>query len=140
MHMPEPVGGTILLIDRSERLAKERASFEAAGFTVLVATTTEEGLQIVRTEHPNAVVSEVMLEKPDSGFVLGYHMKKDAALAQIPLILLSSIFQTTGTIIDLNSPESRQWIKADAYLERPVTPDHLIAKVTHLLQHPPTQN
>jgi hypothetical protein len=57
-------------------------------------------------------------------------------LANIPLILLSSVFQATGTMIDLNSPEARRWIKADAYLERPVAADHLVAKLSGLLQHP----
>ncbi|HEY3377603.1 MAG TPA: hypothetical protein VGL77_08915, partial [Armatimonadota bacterium] len=77
MSLPETMTGTILLIDRSERLAKQQAIFEKAGFTVLTATTTEEGMRLVRNERPDAVVSEVMLERPDAGFVFGYHMKKD---------------------------------------------------------------
>src|SRR5215208_6959066 len=118
MHEPQPISGTILVVDKSDRLPKQREMFEKVGFTVLTAGTTEEGLKMAREQHPDLVISEVMLEKPDAGFVLGYKMKKDAALADIPLVLLSSIFQKTGTVMDLNSPEARQWIKADAYLER----------------------
>jgi DNA-binding response OmpR family regulator len=136
MHIPEPVSGTVLLIDRNERLPKQRGIFEKAGFTVLAASSTEEGLKMARAQHPDLVVSEVMLEKPDAGFVLGYKMKADKELADIPLILLSSVFQTTGTIFDLNSPQARQWIKADVYMERPVTPDHLLASACSLLHCP----
>lgn len=136
MHVPEPITGTVLLVDRAEQVARQKAIFEKRGFTVMTATTADEGLKLARAHHPDIIVSEVMLEKPDAGFVLGYRMKKEAALADIPLVLLSSVFQATGTVIDMNSPESRQWIKADAYLERPVTPDHLLAKVCSLLHQP----
>lgn len=136
MHIPEPLHGKILLIDRAERLGQEQRLFEAAGLTVITAIDMEEGWQMIQQENPDIVLSEVMLEKPDAGFTLAYRMKKDNKLANIPLILLSSIFQTTGTILDMNSPSARKWIKADAYLERPVTPEHLVAKVSNMIhQH-----
>ena len=133
MHTPDPISGTVLVIDQDERLPKERRLFEEAGFNVVTATTAAEGLQKARELRPDLVMSEVMLEKPDAGFVLGYRMKADPALAAIPLVLMSSIFQQTGIVFDLNSPEERQWIKADAYLERPLSPERLIAKVRSLL-------
>ena len=136
MHTPEPMSGTILLIDRDERLSGQQAILEQAGFTVISATSAAAGWKLARTQKPDLVISEVMLEKPDSGFVLGYQLKSDPALASVPVMLLSSIFQHTGMIFDLNSPQGRQWIKADAYLERPVAPEHLVAKVRSLLQHP----
>ena len=137
MHTPEPMTGTILVIDREERLPRQQALLEQAGFTVLCATSAAAGLKLARARKPDLVLAEVMLEKPDAGFVLGYQLKTDPALATIPLVLLSSVFQHTGVIFDLNSPEARQWIKADAYLERPITPEHLIARLRGLLMHQP---
>jgi len=135
MLTPEVVSGTILLIDRSDRLAKEQQLFEQAGYTVLAANSTEEGLKLAQDRHPDMIVSEVMLERPDAGFTLAYRLRKDAELANIPLLLLSSVFQSTGTIIDLSTPIERQWIKADAYMERPVAPEQLLSRVTSLLFH-----
>ena len=135
MLTPETLSGTILLIDRNDRLAKEQKLFETAGFTVLAVSSAEDGWKLAHDHRPDLIVSEVMLEKPDAGFTLAYRLRKDAELAHTPLLLLSSIFQTTGTILDLNSPIERQWIKADAYLERPVAPEQLLAKVTSLLYH-----
>jgi CheY-like chemotaxis protein len=129
MRVQENITGTILIIDKNERLPREKSVFENAGFTVITAINAEEGIMKAREFHPDVVVSEVMLEKADSGFVLGYKMKQDEELKDIPLVLLSSIFAQTGKIFDLSSPESRRWIKADLYLERPVAPDRLIAKV-----------
>ncbi len=133
MHTPEPMSGTILLVDRDERLPGQRDVLEKEGFTVVTATSADDGMKKAREVHPDMVISEVMLEHPDAGFVLGYQLKSDPKLAGVPLILLSSVFQNTGTVFDLNSPQARQWIKADAYLERPITPDRLIARVRSVL-------
>ena len=135
MHTPETITGTIVLIDQEERLPQQQRLLEDAGFTVVSATTAAEGLAQARAAAPDLVIAEVMLEQPDAGFVLGYRMKADPALADVPLILLSSVFQRTGTVFDLNSPEGRQWIKADLYLERPVPPERLVSKVRGLLLH-----
>ena len=134
MHTPESITGTVLIVDREDQLSRQVSIFTEAGLHVLTATTAQEGLAVARAQHPDLVVAEVMLDRPDAGFVLGYDLKTDPELAGIPLVLLSSIFQRTGIIFDLNSPESRQWIKADAYLEQPVTPDRLLAKVRSLLK------
>jgi len=133
MHTPEPINATILVIDREDQLPREKALLEKVGFTVLTATTTEEGLALARAKSPNLVLSEVMLEKPDAGFVLGYRMKADPQLMHTPLVLLSSIFTQSGFVFDLSSPEARQWIKADDYLERPITPDRLEARLRSVL-------
>lgn len=44
MHTPEAIKGTVLLIDRAERLAGERQLFEGEGLRVMTATTAKEGL------------------------------------------------------------------------------------------------
>ena len=133
MHVPEPITGTVVLIDNTERLPLAQSVLEGEGFTVVVAQTMADGLALIRDRQPDAVVSEVMLETPDAGFVLAYRMKSDPALKEIPLILLSSVYQHTGILFDLNTPEARRWIKADAYLERPVAPERLVTKVRGLM-------
>lgn len=135
MHTPEPITGTILVIDHEERLPEEKAVLEGAGFTVVTAVTAADGLAQAQARCPDLVIADVVLEQPDAGFVLGYRMKKDPALAQVPLVLLSSVTQQTGIAFDLNSPEGRQWIKADLYLDRPVPPERLVSKVRGLLLH-----
>ena len=112
MHTPEPMTGTILLIDHDEQLPRQQAMLEQAGFTVISATAAAAGLHLARERKPDLVLAEVMLEKPDAGFVLGYRMKTDPALATVPLVLLSSVFQRTGAIFDLNSPHARQGSQA----------------------------
>ena len=135
MHTPEPISGTILVIGSDSRLPDEKTALEKAGFSVITAGTAADGLALARERQPDLVISDVMLEKADAGFVLSYQMKADPALAEVPLILLSSAFQQTGISFDLNSPEGRQWIKADLYIDRPVTPERLVGKVRGLLLH-----
>ncbi len=133
MHTPEQIHGTILVVDQGDQLAAERAMLQGVGFTVLTADSAEQGLAITREKRPDLVLSEVMLEKPDAGFVLGYRIKHDPELAAIPVVLLSSVFTKTGYVFDLSSPEARQWIKADAYIERPITGERLEARLRQVM-------
>jgi twitching motility two-component system response regulator PilH len=133
MHTPEPIHGTILVVDQGDQLGKEKAMLEQVGFTVLTADSVAQGVAMAREQRPDLVLSEVMLDKPDAGFVLGYRIKHDPNTADIPVVLLSSIFTKTGFVFDLSSPEARQWIKADAYIERPITNERLEARLRQVM-------
>ncbi len=135
MHTPEQISGTLLLIDRAERIAQETKALEDAGYIVISATSIAEGIEMALAQMPSMIVSEVMLDKPDDGFVFAYRLKKNEATANIPLLLLSSVFQKTGKVFDLNSAESRQWIKAEAYLDRPVTIERLVMRLQEMMSH-----
>ncbi len=135
MHTSEPMSGTILLVDRAERIAQETKALEDAGYIVISATSIDEGMKMTLEQKPSMIISEVMLDKPDDGFVFAYRLKKNEATAHIPLMLLSSVFQKTGKVFDLNSPESRQWIKAEEYLDRPVTTERLIMRLQEMMSH-----
>jgi len=135
MHTPELISGTVLLVDRAERIAQQTKELEDAGYIVISATSIEDGMKMALEQKPNMIVAEVMLGKPDAGFVFAYRLKKNEATANIPLMLLSSVFQKTGKVFDLNSPESRQWIKAEEYLDRPVTSERLITRLQEMMSH-----
>ena len=136
MHTPEQkTSGTVLLVDRAERIAQEAKELEDAGYTVISATSIAEGMKMSLEQKPSMIVAEVMLDKPDDGFVFAYRLKKNEVTANIPLMLLSSVFQKTGKVFDLNSPESRQWIKAEEYLDRPVTSERLVMRLQEMMSH-----
>lgn len=135
MHTPEQISGTLLLVDRSERIAQETKALEDAGYIVISATSIAEGMEMALAQKPGMIIAEVMLDKPDDGFVFAYRLKKNEATENIPLLLLSSVFQKTGKVFDLNSVESRQWIKAEAYLDRPVTTERLVMRLQEMMSH-----
>lgn len=79
----------LLLIDDSPTVLKIMSlSLIANGFAVRTAPTGASGLALARQEKPDAIILDVNL--PDiNGLELLAHLKQDAVLAQVPVLLLS---------------------------------------------------
>jgi len=82
---------TLLLVEDSkvQRIANERI-LHKAGYTVLNAADGEEALRVARESIPDLILLDMMLPKLDGPQVLRA-LKGDAAMAQIPVIALTSL-------------------------------------------------
>ncbi|MBT4941683.1 MAG: response regulator [Candidatus Magasanikbacteria bacterium] len=83
----------ILLIEDDTFLANiYKTKFEMEGFVVDVAENGELGLKEVQKRQPDLVLLDILLPKMD-GFTVLQHMKEDAELKNIPVILLTNLGQ-----------------------------------------------
>ena len=83
-------GERILVVDDDPLNRKlTTACLRKAGFDVAVAPTAEEALRIVRSEPPDAVLSDVRMVGM-TGVELRDAIRSHPELARIPVILLSS--------------------------------------------------
>lgn len=62
---------------------------ELAGFTVIPAVDGAQALALIRTAAPDVVVSDVVMPNLD-GFRLSEELRADAALAHIPVLLITN--------------------------------------------------
>ncbi|WP_109511625.1 response regulator [Pseudomonas ovata] len=104
-----------------------RRRLEKHGYLVKEAGTGGEGLELIDTEQPDALILDVNL--PDmSGFDIVRRLRADPFTALLPVIHVSAASIQTGDIITgLNAG-------ADAYLIHPVDPDVLLATLRTLLR------
>jgi DNA-binding response OmpR family regulator len=100
-------------------------SFESEGFNVLTAGDGLEGLEQIRSGHPDVVVLDIMMPKLDGMKVLR-ELNEDDELRGTPVILLSA--KATSLDIELG-------LKAGAadYVTKPCDPIDLIDRVRSLL-------
>ncbi|MBW4592227.1 MAG: response regulator [Brasilonema angustatum HA4187-MV1] len=84
----------ILLIDDEERLSEVvQTCLEIMGdWEVLSAGTAKEGLLKAKTEHPDAILLDVMMPDMD-GITLFRHLQQNRATQLIPVILLTAKMQ-----------------------------------------------
>lgn len=122
----------ILVVDDDLDIVEQvKAMMESDGHRVVGAYNLEEAEECLLTTIPDLVVVDLMMEHTDSGFVVCHHIRK--LYPDTPIIILTSVTAKTGLEFATGSPEFLSWMKADAFLDKPVRPEHLRSEVRRLL-------
>lgn len=123
---------TILVVDDdADYLYQVVFYLQKNGYRVITAESEKEALAILEKEQPDLAILDLMMENEDSGFTLAYRLKKK--YPAVPVIIATAVSSETGMNFGLHSEDDRQWIKADAYLEKGLRHDQLIAEVRKLI-------
>lgn len=119
----------ILFIDNDpDSLVANKIILEQAGFEVLFARDGKTGLEMTKHENPDLIVLDVIL--PDiNGFSICRELKEDPKYSAIPIILFTGLGAKPGGYTENISMQH----KADAFLEKPSTPQTILDKVNSLL-------
>lgn len=125
--------GKILLVDDDlDFLEMHRAILKNNGYDVLTATNGKEGMERIRTDMPDLIILDLMMEKHDAGFSFSRQVKSDPLFKKIPILMVTSVAEATGYRFSMN--EDGYWMKTDDFLDKPVMPDVLISRVEKLLK------
>ena len=122
----------VLLVDDDiDFLAIMKANLEASGYEVFTGETGAETGPLIDEHTPDIVVMDLMLEHYDTGFVVCYEIKKKRP--SLPVIICSAVEQEVGLVFDTATEEERAWIKADAFLAKPIRYEQLLGRIEKLL-------
>jgi CheY-like chemotaxis protein len=73
------------------------------------------------------------MEHYDSGFLLGRRIRQDPAMIAVPILMLSGVAAATGHKFGAEAAALKDWIKLDAFLDKPVTGRQLLKAVEEKL-------
>lgn len=115
----------ILLVDDNEDILEFISDFMDERYTTLKALNGQEALDILHQESVQLVITDIMM--PDmNGYELCGKIKNNLEYSHIPVILLTAKNTFQAKIEGLE-------IGADAYIEKPFSPQHLQLQVSNLL-------
>jgi DNA-binding response OmpR family regulator len=102
-----------------------RINFEIEGFDVISASDGLEGLERAGTDHPDVILSDIMMPRLD-GLQLLTRLKGNPATAHLPVVLLSAKAQRLEV-------DQGMALGADDYVTKPFDPLELLDRVNAAL-------
>jgi DNA-binding response OmpR family regulator len=126
----------ILIIDDDDDLVYAmRLPLEAVGYKVSRAASSDEGLRKVKEVHPDLIILDVMMETTTAGFQVSLMLRSSdpaseyKAYSKIPILMLTAIHSTTP----LRFGPDKEYLPVDTFIEKPIEPSVLLARVRELL-------
>ncbi len=117
----------ILLIEDEPDIAEVlQYNLEKEGFQVDLARRGDTGLEMVRKEHPDLILLDLMLPGVD-GLEVTRLLKRDPATAHLPIMMLTARGEEVDRIVGLE-------LGADDYISKPFSPRELILRIKAVLR------
>jgi len=102
------------------------------GYEVRTAQDSSEGMDRLKEAKPDLIILDVMMRTSQEGFELSRELKHNKNFKDIPILMLTGVKQKTGLDFKTTAGDE-SWLPVDEYLDKPVRPDVLLAKVEDLL-------
>jgi CheY-like chemotaxis protein len=126
----------ILIIDDDPDIVTAvRLSLESAGHQVASAGSGKDGLERLRSERPDLIILDVMMETHTEGFQLALKLHSPDPASEfrqykdIPILMLTAIHSTTP----LRYEPDIDYLPVDLFVDKPIDPKDLIGKVEWVL-------
>ena len=116
---------TILLIDDNKEILTFLSKDLQKDYVVFTAGNGREGLDIIENQSIQLIISDIKMPVMD-GFEFCKQLKSSLNCSHIPIILLTAKNTLQSKIQGLE-------VGADAYIEKPFSPEHLKAQIKNLL-------
>jgi formate transporter FocA len=124
---------TVMIVDDDlDFIELNAAILQQQGYDVVAARNGHEALQKMKDSRPDLVLLDVMMATPLEGVSVARKMQTDAALKDVPVIMISSIDSSQHASLlpdDVHIP-------IDAWISKPLDPDELMRMVRRYLPTP----
>ncbi len=132
--MARPEDKTILVVDDEPDVRHYLAAIlEDAGFTVQTAGDGEQALAMIQRQPPDFISLDLIMPRK-SGHKLLYELKKDPALARIPVLVVTAHARDelgSGNLKDLL--DNAVMSGPGTYLEKPINPLSYVRSIQRAL-------
>ncbi len=116
---------TILLVDDNKEILEFLSRDLRTEYVVFTARNGKEGLNIIESHSIQLIISDIKMPVMD-GLEFCNQLKSSLNCSHIPIILLTAKNTLQSKIQGLE-------VGADAYIEKPFSPEHLKAQIKNLL-------
>jgi phosphate regulon transcriptional regulator PhoB len=116
----------LVIDDERDIVALLRYHLEKAGFQCLEAMDGATALRLIREQHPDLLLLDLMLPGMD-GLEICRRLRQDATTARLPIVMLTAKAEEVDRVVGLE-------VGADDYVVKPFSPRELIARIRAILR------
>lgn len=109
---------------------------ESSLYEVVTASNPEEGREKLISEKPDLILLDIMMDSLFDGFSMCHTIKTSKEYKKfrdVPIIFVSAVKEKTGSRFQFKG-EDQGMVGPDDYIDKPVKPQDLIARVEKLLK------
>jgi two-component system response regulator VicR len=126
-RMIEDTKRIIYIEDELEMIDLVRLILNRKGYEVKGALGGQEGLDLIRSTHPDLVLLDLMMPDMD-GWEVYQQMKANEAMRDIPVIVITAKAQNIDKVLGVHIA------KVEDYISKPFSPQQLIDSVEKVLR------
>ena len=128
----------ILIIDDDPDFVETHAMvLRKAGYEVSAAPDGESGIARIRERRPDLVILDIMMRTEHEGFEVARRVREELELTELPILIISGIHGERPSPYRFAVDET--YLPADVWIDKPVEPAELVARVRAALNETPGQ-
>jgi CheY-like chemotaxis protein len=120
---------SVLVVDDDPVFVEAISVVLESRYTVRSAANGKEAVQRIGEAKPDLIVLDVMMDYLSEGFDVARKLRQDPATSSIPIIMLTGVDQMYNYRMEVDE----SWVPCDRYMEKPVSPEKLLAEVEALI-------
>ena len=123
----------LIIDDDPEYVEGIQSTLEKAGYAVDVAYNPDDGFKALGSKKYDLLLLDIMMGRGAEGVMVARKINKDPELRQIPVLIITGIREQMAFLFP-GQPVHPRFLPTDELLEKPVDPNLLLEKVSHLLK------
>jgi len=125
--MMEKLLKVVIIGDNKDYLFSMETFLSRNGFIVQTASNGKDGLDLIKKEHPDVILLDVMMESVLAGFEVCKAVRSDSHLEYIAIVGISGMGEELG--LKYEQYRDDEYFTPDEFVEKPVDKQRLLSVI-----------
>jgi two-component system alkaline phosphatase synthesis response regulator PhoP len=122
----------LIIDDDPEYVEGIQSILTKAGYAVDVSYNPKDGFDALKSKKYDLILLDIMMGRGAEGVMMARKINKEPDLREIPVLIITGIREQLAFLFP-GQPVHPRFLPTDELLEKPVDPNLLLEKVSHLL-------